>query len=189
MNSARCLYCDADLRPNTAYCHECGQLASPPRELIAASDVVQRVISGSAPHVPSTPLPEPVKVDAAAAPELPAQRAEPPRHVPVSSLSLVFGTGERATVSGVAIIGRGPQQAAQNAGAQPVMVSDATKSVSRVHVTLRIDAGRATVEDAGSANGTRIERQGRSIVVVEGRPAEVQPGDRVWLGDIPADLS
>ena len=57
-----------------------------------------------------------------------------------------------------------------------VMVDD--PSISRRHALVRLERGRATVEDLGSINGTRIG--GASLS--PGVPIEVQPGDPIELG-------
>jgi phosphoserine phosphatase RsbU/P len=51
-------------------------------------------------------------------------------------------------------------------------------SVSRLHARLRIDDSRATVEDLGSSNGTRVN--GKEL---DG-PATVQAGDRLTFGNV-----
>ncbi|HLU68747.1 MAG TPA: FHA domain-containing protein, partial [Kofleriaceae bacterium] len=53
------------------------------------------------------------------------------------------------------------------------------RSVSRRHARLVVDGARVTVEDLGSANGTRIGHQ-----PVGAEPAAVRPGEPFHLGAV-----
>ena len=203
--SARCVYCDSELRPNSMFCLSCGQLvagAYPP----VPSGIQQPVATGaptpatqSRPAAPNTPVPLPPPIGGApepvastpAAPAESAPVAAPATSAPqpLTAVKLHFSTGDHAIVSGTAVIGRGPQSAAQNSGAQAVEVKDTTRSVSRVHLTLTVRDGAATVTDMGSANGSAVERAGARTPLVEGRAVAVAAGDRIWLGDVSAEIS
>ena len=191
------------------FCLSCGQLvagAYPPvpqafQQQPAAAAPVAQSGEPSRPATPGAPIPLPAPLgvapsDAAAvhASQVPAsappaaQPAGTPAQ-PLRAVSLSFSTGDRAVVSGTAVIGRVPQAAAQNSGAQAVEVTDASRSVSRVHLTLTVSAGTVTVSDAGSGNGSSVERGGVRTPLVEGRAVTVQPGDRLWLGDVSAEIA
>jgi two-component system, NtrC family, response regulator AtoC len=58
-------------------------------------------------------------------------------------------------------------------------------SISRRHALLRIEQKRATIEDLGSANGTRIG----DTILTPGTAIEVHPGDPIDLGSITVVLS
>lgn len=209
--SARCAYCDAELRPNSMFCFECGQLVHgatppvpkgfadqpaaaplgspppvPPSAPVAAREVPLPPVWQ--PAAPPAPLPSPAATETGpampAAPAAPVAGATPPP----SSVALIFSTGERVNVTGRAVIGRKPQSTAQNAGAQAVEIHDDTRSVSRVHLTLDVDRHGVTVTDAGSGNGSSLERGGARLPLREGKPAQVHPGDRIWLGEVSVDL-
>jgi len=210
--SARCAYCDAELRPNSMFCFECGQLvngATPPLPK-GFGEQPAAVPPGSPPPVASSAsaaareVPLPPVWQPAAPPALHGQPAAaepgPPASVapvvavpgatpPPSSVALTFSTGERVSVTGRAVIGRKPQSTAQNAGAQAIEVHDDTRSVSRVHLTLDVDRHGVTVTDAGSGNGSSLERGGARVPLREGKPAQVHPGDRIWLGEVSVDLA
>lgn len=203
--SARCAYCDSELRPNSMFCLSCGQLiasAYPP----VPSGIQQPASTGAAtpaapsrPAGPNMPVPLPPPIGGApepvaptpAAPAESAPAAGPATSAPrpLTAVKLQFSTGDHAVVARTAVIGRVPQSAAQNSGAQAVEVKDTTRSVSRVHLTLTVRDGAATVTDMGSANGSAVERAGARTPLVEGRAVAVSPGDRIWLGDVSAEVS
>jgi hypothetical protein len=109
--------------------------------------------------------------------------------VALSKVELSFSTGQRVVVSGTAVIGRKPGQTAAATGAQAIELLDDTRSVSRVHLYFALEGGRMTVADAGSSNGSSIERAGQQIPLQgAGAPVEVVPGDRVWVGDLSFEL-
>ena len=56
---------------------------------------------------------------------------------------------------------------------------DPEAKISRKHALIRIDAGRITIEDIGSLNGTYVNRQPR---LSPGSPAEIKSGDEVIIG-------
>jgi hypothetical protein len=227
--AATCAYCDAQVRPNSMFCLECGQLAhgvpviAAPADLVVVIEAPQAaaVVPRTAASVPSSPASAPaeeapVLVAEAPAPatlrEVPRVPAAPtetvrradfvaptapqvyalPAPSPAASgrsrVTLEFSTGERAVVSGMAVIGRSPHGSARNSGAQAIEVQDPTRSVSRVHLYLTVSDGAVTVSDAGSGNGSALERAGIRTALKEGRPLTVQAGDRLWLGDVHAEL-
>ncbi len=196
--SARCAYCDADLRPNSMFCLNCGQLVgggvppvpsglTPPPTRPAAPAPP----TASAPGADAAPVPLPSRWEAPGAPKSePAPSARPTQvSVRPAALTIAFSTGDRVTVSGPAVIGRRPQSTAQNSGAQAVEVHDTSRSVSRVHLLLGFDDSGVSVTDAGSGNGSSLERGGVRTPLREGRTAQVLPGDRLWLGDVSAELT
>lgn len=56
---------------------------------------------------------------------------------------------------------------------------DPEAKISRKHALIRIDAGKITIEDIGSLNGTYVNRQPR---LSPGSPAEIKTGDEVIIG-------
>ena len=56
---------------------------------------------------------------------------------------------------------------------------DPEAKISRKHALIRIEAGRITIEDIGSLNGTYVNRQPR---LSPGSPAEIKSGDEVIIG-------
>lgn len=203
MASARCVYCDATLQPNSMYCVECGQLipqqatrppvpsqfATPQRPAPAAAPAqLPGAQSGAVAPVPlprTLPWQQPGSRSDAAAQAAPA----PATPVAVERIELAFSTGQRVVVAGSAVIGRKPADTALAMGVRAVEVQDDTRSVSRVHLFLDVADGRIHVGDAGSANGARLERGGR-IQQLEsaGTRVEASVGDTVWLGDLSFEI-
>ncbi len=202
MASARCAYCDATLQPNSMYCLECGQLIPQqatrppvPAQFARPAAPTDEARAESVPQVPVSridpvPLPgtlpwqqrpaptvEPVAPAATATPKTPQARVE--------RVELAFSTGQRVTVAGSAVIGRKPADTALAMGVQGIEVADDTRSVSRVHLFLDVADGVVTVGDAGSSNGSGVQRDG-TVTPLEsaGTRVEVVPGDTVWVGDI-----
>jgi hypothetical protein len=187
------------------YCLECGQLIpqQPARPPVPAqfaperSNPVTTDAAAPAPRAPSRVEPVPLPgtlpwqqrpAPAAEASERPvagasAARREP--RTPIERVELAFSTGQRVTVAGSAVVGRKPVDTALAMGVQAIEVADDTRSVSRVHLFLDVADGVITVGDAGSSNGSGVERGG-AVTPLEsaGTRLEVVPGDTVWVGDI-----
>lgn len=193
--SARCVYCDATLQPNSMYCISCGQLipqqsSTPPVPAPFAGAKPAPAVRADAPAAPAAAPLEPVPLPRSLPWQLPGARSEPPapepaRPAPVDRVELLFSTGQRIVVEGAAVIGRKPADTALAMGARAVEVIDDTRSVSRVHLFLEVLGGQITVGDAGSANGSRVERAGRVVPLESaGTRVAVEIGDTVWLGDL-----
>jgi len=56
---------------------------------------------------------------------------------------------------------------------------DPEAKVSRKHALIRIDAGKITIEDIGSLNGTYVNRQPR---LQPGNPLDLKDGDEIIIG-------
>lgn len=195
--STRCVYCDATLQPNSMFCLECGQLipqaAKPPVPAqFSPGAAPVAAPQQAAPRAPSSvdpvPLPGtlPWQQRGTAQPEAPAPKAAPAEVRPrLNRAELVFSTGQRVRVAGNAVIGRKPAQTAQATGAQAIEVEDDTRSMSRVHLFLELNDGVMVVGDAGSSNGSGVQRDGVLVPLESGgTKVEVMPGDTVWVGDV-----
>ncbi|MBO3662741.1 FHA domain-containing protein [Microbacterium stercoris] len=170
MASARCAYCADTVEPNSMYCLTCGQLILPGTE--KADDL----LSGwqQAPRPPRAAPPAPATAVAA-----PAPSGWPAR------VQLLFSTGQSAVLAGTAVIGRKPGQTAMGLGAQAIEVDDVGRSISRVHLYLELADGALRAGDAGSSNGSAIERGDRRIpLAASGERLEVLRGDVLWAGDV-----
>jgi hypothetical protein len=182
------------------YCVECGQLIpqQPLRPPVPAQFVPARESQAPRADVPAaTPSAavEPVPLPRTLPWQQPGARVEPapsggaapsaPDTAPIERVELVFSTGQRIVVADNAVIGRKPADTALAMGARAVEVRDDTRSVSRVHLFLEVVDGVVLIGDAGSANGSRLERAG-SVTPLEGAGTRVpaQLGDTVWLGDL-----
>src|SRR5229473_2608597 len=56
---------------------------------------------------------------------------------------------------------------------------DPEAKISRKHALIRFEAGKITVEDIGSLNGTYVNRQPR---LMPGNPVELKTGDEIIIG-------
>jgi hypothetical protein len=56
---------------------------------------------------------------------------------------------------------------------------DPEAKISRKHALIRFEAGKITVEDIGSLNGTYVNRQPR---LMPGNPVELKSGDEIIIG-------
>lgn len=173
MASARCAYCADTVEPNSMYCLTCGQLIMP------GSNEADDVLAGwqQVPRAPKAVAPP------AATAAAPAPSGWPER------VQLLFSTGQRAVVAGAAVIGRKPGQTAVGLGAQSIEVDDVGRSISRVHLYLELADGTLRAGDAGSSNGSAIERGDRRIPLAgTGERIEVLRGDVLWAGDVRIEI-
>jgi hypothetical protein len=200
--SARCVYCDATLQPNSMYCVECGQLIpqQPTRPPVPAQFARARetpVTKADAPKAAQTssavepvPLPRTLPWQQQARGERAGQpvaqtTSTAPAPAPIERVELVFSTGQRVVVTGTAVVGRKPADTALAMGARAVEVQDDTRSVSRVHLFLEVVDGQVLVSDAGSANGSRIERDGQvTPLEAAGTRVPARLDDTIWVGDL-----
>ena len=154
----------------------------------------------------STPRPKPSAVLVGEPPALPAA---PPKDLPTVVLerttertviaprvprqtrqagtgvaTLKFSTGETAIIGPPAIIGRNPSaHAADTAGVQLIVVSDHSRTVSRMHADVAWAGGKLTVTDRGAGNGTAVTRQAKGhFDLTPGKPYELLDGDLLHIG-------
>lgn len=99
---------------------------------------------------------------------------------------LVFSTGERVLLDRTMVLGRNPYPVRRRAPVdtmQPRMVRVSAPGVSRQHALLCVEARRLTIDDLGSANGTRVTEPGAPTrTVVPGVPVALISGMIVELG-------
>jgi len=134
------------------------------------------------------PVGKPVVVAAAPEPVAPEPISEETHLAPPRSTApkwrLVLPHGDAPVdVVGAVVIGRGPVTIPEYSTAQLVTASDPSKSVSKTHALLGIDAKGLWVADLGSTNGTFvITPTGGDVRVQPGAPVYVPPGSDVELG-------
>jgi hypothetical protein len=216
--ASRCEYCGAELRPNSMFCLSCGQLVTsgrapvaaplpapvastrPPLERtappIARPATAPPAASAPAP-APAAAAPAPAPVAAAPAAAAPVAAAPVPAAVPAppspvvanATFVVTFSTGQRLVVDGPVVVGRRPEQAAEEAGAAAFAVTDPERSTSRAHAAFDVVDGQLVVTDRGSGNGTVVHRAGVEIECVEGRPVALRPGDELELGSVGATVA
>lgn len=202
LSRGACPYCGAASRPNSLHCLVCGQVV----QLSAPERPLARPVTWSAPAPPEAPasLPvmetgfarppqlaggasseqQPLRRDARARPALPPVQTSSF----AGGVTLHFSTGQRALIGGSAVIGRLPDDIARNSGRQGVAVADDSRSLSRAHAFVDLGPEGVFASDAGSANGSQLERDGVKRRL-QTDPVPLRDGDRLWLGDIFADVS
>ncbi|MBO0920457.1 RDD family protein [Cellulomonas sp. zg-ZUI222] len=105
------------------------------------------------------------------------------------TLALHFDTGERVRVVGRGLVGRGPRAEDGQDILHVVVLSDAARSLSRVHAEFGPEPGEDEgaaiwVSDRGSTNGTVVvDPAGAARVLPAGARAVVRAGWTVRLGD------
>jgi len=170
-----------------------------PRVVPAAPEpaAVSDLVADAEPVAVAAPAAEPVAfaepavvADPVAVAEPVAEETQlaPQRSAPAASAGptwrLVMPHGDAPVeISGAVVIGRGPVTIPEYATAQLVTASDPSKSVSKTHALLGIDAKGLWVADLGSTNGTFvITPTGGDVRVQPGAPVYVPPGSDVELG-------
>lgn len=164
---ARCGACDADNREGARFCKICGRslnVAPPPPGNWATEPVVTRPPSVAIPKQP----PGTIRQEERATPGTILQRARD--ELPVCGW-LVILRGRRKgrdfrIEKDVSVLGRD--------GTCEYIIED--DLVSRQHVRIRIDAGKFTIHDLGSGNGTLLN--GAQV-----SKADLQDGDVFQVGD------
>ncbi len=140
------------------------------------------------PVVPGVPVVEPVETpttepyDRAELDE--ATRASLPRRHAAAAWRLVVG-GRAVPVESVLYLGRNPVAGVAHPGAAVLAVDDESKSVSKTHAMLEVDAGELWVHDLDSTNGVWVvPADGEPIEVVPGRRELVPSGAALELGEL-----
>lgn len=99
---------------------------------------------------------------------------------------LVCDDGAAYLLDGDYVLGREPGPAAEVVGGQarPLVLSDTSEIVSRVHASVQLKGWDVEVCDRGSANGTKVIPQGatEAVDLVAHQPVTIRPGTRVILG-------
>jgi len=114
--------------------------------------------------------------------------AAPPEEVTAAHRAeLILPSGETATVTHAAVLGRRPT--AENEDQQLITVDDGRRSVSRSHALLAWNGDQLVLTDLHSANGTTISRQGQLLTVEADAATPIHSGDTVSLGDQPITIN
>jgi hypothetical protein len=97
---------------------------------------------------------------------------------------LVLDDGSTFAVDFDYVIGREPENSelVQKGQARPLLIEDPSLRLSREHARILLDGWEVSVEDAHSANGTRIRVSHSSewIMLKPGERRSITPG--TWLG-------
>jgi hypothetical protein len=112
--------------------------------------------------------------------------ADQPAETPSLGL-LLFDDGTTFSLDGEVVVGREPDSDSRVASgqAQPIVVTDTERSVSRLHLRIMVEGRRVEIVDLESANGTAIRRPGESGLqpLTPGVATTISPDTEVHLGN------
>jgi hypothetical protein len=96
----------------------------------------------------------------------------------------VLDDGREVEVLGLVLLGRNPQARPGEEDAELIKVADETRTVSKTHLSLRVDASGLFVMDRGSTNGTTLtDSTGASRPCPAGDVMSVRADSIVSFGD------
>jgi uncharacterized RDD family membrane protein YckC len=113
---------------------------------------------------------------AASAGDFPDQTAGGSGSPYVQDWSILLDDGRRIAVEGLVLLGRNPQPKAGEEDAQLIKIADETRTVSKSHLAVGVDAGGVYVVDRGSTNGSTVS-------TTNGMSSRCRPGEMVRVGD------
>jgi uncharacterized RDD family membrane protein YckC len=90
--------------------------------------------------------------------------------------SILLDDGRRIALEGLVLLGRNPQPKAGEEDAQLIKIADETRTVSKSHLAVGIDAGGVYVVDRGSTNGSTVS-------TTNGMSSRCRAGEMVRVGD------
>jgi uncharacterized RDD family membrane protein YckC len=94
----------------------------------------------------------------------------------VQDWSILLDDGRRISVEGLVLLGRNPQPRAGEEDAQLIKIADETRTVSKSHLAVGVDAGGVYVVDRGSTNGSTVS-------TTNGMSSRCRAGEMVRVGD------
>jgi hypothetical protein len=94
----------------------------------------------------------------------------------VQDWSILLDDGRRIAVEGLVLLGRNPQPRAGEEDAQLIKIADETRTVSKSHLAVGVDAGGVYVIDRGSTNGSTVS-------TTNGMSSRCRAGEMVRVGD------
>jgi len=151
---------------------------APPIEQPEAAPAVAPAAPAPTAAPAAAPVYQPEPVSAAEVTQVPPPQAVGPQW------RLLMPHGDAPVVlAGALVIGRSPVTIPEYSQAQLVKASDPSRSVSKTHALLGIDATGLWVADLGSTNGTFvITPTGGDVKVQPGAPVYVPSGSDIELG-------
>jgi len=128
---------------------------------------------------PYEPMPDDTAGDDLADPTSVAQRSPY-----LQEWSILLDDGRRIALDGLILLGRNPQPNAGEEDAQLIKIADETRTVSKSHLAIGLDAGGVYVVDRGSTNGSTVSTtKGMSTRCKAGEMVRVGEGAIVSIGD------
>jgi uncharacterized RDD family membrane protein YckC len=94
----------------------------------------------------------------------------------VQDWSILLDDGRRIPLEGLVLLGRNPQPKAGEEDAQLIKIADETRTVSKSHLAVGVDAGGVYVVDRGSTNGSTVS-------TTNGMSSRCRAGEMVRVGD------
>jgi uncharacterized RDD family membrane protein YckC len=154
------------------------ELSSPGEPAGPVSPVPQASPSGVSPAYEDMPA-------FAASRSDPADQTAGGPHSPyVQDWSILLDDGRRIAVEGLVLLGRNPQPKAGEEDAQLIKIADETRTVSKSHLAVGVDAGGIYIVDRGSTNGSTVSTtNGMSSRCRAGEMVRVSDGAIVSIGD------
>jgi uncharacterized RDD family membrane protein YckC len=102
----------------------------------------------------------------------------------VPEWSILLDDGRRIPIDGLVLLGRNPQPRAGEEDAQLIKIADETRTVSKSHLAVGVDAGGVYVVDRGSTNGSTVSTtNGLSTRCKAGEIVRVGEGAIISIGD------
>jgi uncharacterized RDD family membrane protein YckC len=147
-----------------------GELPSPRQQPSPGS----RNAPGSPSH--ASPAGEDMPEYAMPAGDFSDQSAMPSSSPYVQDWSILLDDGRRITLEGLVLLGRNPQPKAGEEDAQLIKIADESRTVSKSHLAVGVDAGGVYVVDRGSTNGSTVS-------TTNGMSARCRAGEMVRVGD------
>jgi uncharacterized RDD family membrane protein YckC len=107
-----------------------------------------------------------------------------PRSPYLEEWSILLDDGRRIALDGLILLGRNPQPQAGEEDAQLIKIADETRTVSKSHLAIGLDAGGVYVVDRGSTNGSTVSTtHGMSTRCKANEMVRVGEGAIVSIGD------
>jgi uncharacterized RDD family membrane protein YckC len=125
---------------------------------------------------PVSPAREDMPEYATSAGDFSNQTAVAPSSPYVQDWSILLDDGRRITLEGLVLLGRNPQPKAGEEDAQLIKIADESRTVSKSHLAVGVDAGGVYVVDRGSTNGSTVS-------TTNGMSARCRAGEMVRVGD------
>jgi uncharacterized RDD family membrane protein YckC len=94
----------------------------------------------------------------------------------VQDWSILLDDGRRIAVEGLVLLGRNPQPRVGEEDAQLIKIADETRTVSKSHLAIGVDAGGIYIVDRGSTNGSTVS-------TTNGMSSRCRAGEMVRVGD------
>jgi RDD family/FHA domain len=104
------------------------------------------------------------------------QTAGAPHSPYVQDWSILLDDGRRIALEGLVLLGRNPQPNAGEEDAQLIKIADETRTVSKSHLAVGVDANGVYVVDRGSTNGSTVS-------TTNGMSSRCRAGEMVRVGD------